>query len=96
MDNIWAFYGTLWTSRFTPTFSLYRQCMGNLWAMYGQSIGPCGQLEVSPPFSCMVMYGQYMGNIWALYGTLWTSRVTPTFSLYGQCIGNLWAMYMGI
>ena len=56
-----SLYGTLWTCRGTPTFFLYGQCMGNNWVIYGHFMGPCGQVEVPPPFPCM-------GNVWVIYG----------------------------
>ena len=54
------------------------QCMGNVWAIYGQCMG-----------NVWAMYGQCMGNVWAMYGQF----MGNVWAMYGQCMGNIWAMF---
>ena len=84
--------GTLWdpvdNSRY-PTFSLYGHCMANLWVIYGHFMGPCGQVEIPPPCSCIgniwVIDGQCMGNQWESHRLpINCPQITHTLPIQGK------------
>jgi hypothetical protein len=65
---------------------MYRQCIGNVSAMYRQLYRKCVDVVSD-------MYRQCIGNVSAMYRQLYRKCIDVVSNMYRQCIGNVSAMY---